>query len=82
MLIVSVSEAQKQFSKIINKPTLIIDQKKSSKKAVILPYDVYQELLKQSITKASLATSGFADFVGVLNKDFKTKDKKYHQVIK
>ena len=82
MLEVSVSEAQKQFSKIIQFPTVIIDKKKSSKKAVILPYDVYSELLNKSITKASLTTGGFADFVGVLDKDFKTNDKKYHQIIK
>ena len=82
MLEVSVSEAQKQFSKIIKFPTVIIDKKKSSKKAVILPYDAYNELLNKSITKASLTTGGFADFVGVLDKDFKTNDKKYHQIIK
>lgn len=81
MLEVSVSEAQKQFSKIIKHPTVIVDKKKHAKKAVILPYAIYSELLNKSINKASL-TGGFSDFVGILNKDFKTDDKKYQQILK
>ncbi len=82
MLELSVTQAQKQFSKIINKPTTIVDKKKSLKKAVILPYEVYSELLNQSINQASLATGGFADFVGVLDKSFKTDNKKYQKIVK
>ncbi|MDC9714691.1 MAG: type II toxin-antitoxin system Phd/YefM family antitoxin [Gammaproteobacteria bacterium] len=82
MLEISVTQAQKQFSKIINKPAMIVDKKKSLKKAVILPYEVYCDLLNQSISKASLSTGGFIDFVGVLDKGFKTDNIKYQKIVK
>lgn len=80
MLEISVSQAQKQFSKIISHPTMIVNKKNSLKKAVILPYDIYQELLNQSMSKTALITGGFADFVGVLDNGFKTDDKKYQKI--
>ncbi|SMN10932.1 hypothetical protein SPBRAN_1107 [uncultured Candidatus Thioglobus sp.] len=82
MLELSVAQAQKQFSKIINNPTVIVDRKKSLKKAVILPYDVYSELLNKSINQQSLSVGGFADFVGMLDEDFKSDDERYQKIIK
>lgn len=82
MLELSISQAQKQFTKIIKTQTLIIDKKSHHKKAVILPYDSYIKLLKKTMTKDTLEVGGFNEFVGVLDKRFKTEDVKYNAIVK
>lgn len=38
--------------------------------------------LKRPISKALLMAGGFANFIGLLDKNFKTNDKKYWRIIK
>jgi len=79
MHILSVSEAQGKFTKILNnlkESILIVDKKSNKEKAVILSYDEYIKLTKNKKKRS------FKDFVGVLDKDFKTDDPKYNAIVK
>ena len=58
---------------------MYIFKKAHQKKAVILPYEEYERLIKLSITKENLEKGLFNKFVGILNKEFKTDDIKYRK---
>ena len=45
MLELGISQAQTQFTQILNQTVLIVDKKAHNKKAVILPYDEYKRLI-------------------------------------
>jgi len=79
MHILSVSEAQGKFTKILNNlkdSILIVDKKSNREKAVILSYDEYIKLTKNRKKRH------FKDFVGVLDKNYKTNDPKYNAIVK
>ncbi len=61
---------------------MYIFKKAHQKKAVILPYEEYERLIKLSITKENLEKGLFNKFVGILNKEFKTDDIKYQEIVK
>lgn len=83
MIELAVSQAQSQFTKLLSKSVLIIDKKSNVKKAVILPYEEYSRLVSQkNETKTDFSKGGFSKFVGILDKDFKTNDEKYNEIIK
>ncbi len=82
MLELGISQAQAQFTKILNQSTLILDKKTHQKKAVILPYDEYSKLIKQSATKESLSSGCFSKFVGILDQNFQIDDAKYQEIVK
>ena len=46
MIEVGVSEAQSRFTKLLSEPVTIVDKKTHTKRAVMLPYDIYEGLLK------------------------------------
>ena len=48
MLELGISQAQTQFTKLLNQTVLIIDKKAHNKKAVILPYDEYLTLVARA----------------------------------
>lgn len=81
MLELGISQAQAQFTKLLSQTVFIIDKKAHQKKAVILPYEEYERLVKQSTTKESLSNGSFNQFVGILDNDYKTDDEKYKRVI-
>ena len=81
MLTLGVSQAQAEFTKLLDKKVTIIDKKTKNKKAVILPYSEYQALLRNQ-KKENLEDGSFSKFVGILDKDFKTDDTKYNEIIK
>lgn len=81
MLELGISQAQAQFTKLLSQTVVIIDKKAHQKKAVILPYEEYERLVKQSTTKESLSTGSFNQFVGILDNDYKTDDEKYKRVV-
>ena len=64
MIELGVSQAQSQFTKLLDKTTLIVDKKSNQKKAVLLPYEIYLKLL-------------FDRFVGSLDENFITNDKNF-----
>ena len=78
MLELGISQAQAQFTQILNQTVLIVDRKAHHKKAVILPYDEYMNLITY-IPKSDKGS--FSKFVGVLDNDFKTNDAKYNEII-
>ncbi|EJF06416.1 hypothetical protein ThvES_00014940 [Thiovulum sp. ES] len=83
MLELGVADAQKSFLKILNQSTVIIDKKSHIKKAVVLPYDEYQKLLKKSMREIVFEEDDeINQFVGMISKDFKTDDIRYNRIIK
>jgi hypothetical protein len=82
MLELGVADAQKSFLKILNQSTVIIDKKSHIKKAVILPYDEYQKLLKKSMREIVFEEDDeINQFVGMISKDFKTDDIRYNRIV-
>jgi len=74
----SVSQAQKQFTSILSKATVIIDKKSHIKKAVILPYETYQRLIALTKKKPNVDINSF---VGILSNDFSTEDQCYNSIM-
>lgn len=77
-----ISQAQAQFTKLLSQTVFIVDKKAHQKKAVIMPYEEYERLLKQSTTKESLESGAFSQFVGMLENEFVTDDSKYKAIVK
>jgi len=82
MLELGISQAQAQFTKLLTQTVFIVDKKARQKKAVILPYEEYEKLLKRSIRKENLEDGSFNKFIGILNNEFATDDEKYKAIIK
>jgi hypothetical protein len=83
MIVLGVSQAQAQFTQLLNQSVLIVDKKSHRKKAVILPYDDYLKLIQNThIEEKELGNSNFSKFVGILDNDFKTDDTKYNKIVK
>ena len=82
MLELGISQAQAQFTKLLSQTVFIVDKKAHKKKAVIMPYEEYEKLIKQSISKESLEKGSFNKFVGILDNEFATDDEKYKAIVK
>lgn len=82
MLELGISQAQAQFTKILSQTVFIVDKKAHKKKAVIMPYEEYEKLIKQASTKENLEKGSFNQFVGILDNTFKTDDMKYNEIVK
>ena len=82
MLELGVSQAQANFTKLLNQSVVIIDKKSHSKKAVILPYEEYDALIKKANQNEDISQGSFSKFVGILDSDFKTDDARYQEIIK
>ena len=82
MLELGISQAQAQFTKLLNQTVFIVNKKTHQKKAVILPYEEYERLIKQSIRKENLEEGSFNKFVGILDNEFTTDDEQYKAIIK
>ena len=81
MLELGISQAQTQFTKLLNQEVTIVDKKNKTKKAVILPFDVYKELLQKALDKKDYQKGSFSEFAGMLSKDFKTEDERYNDLV-
>ncbi|WP_294950893.1 hypothetical protein [Sulfurovum sp.] len=82
MLELGISQAQAQFTKLLSQTVLIVDKKARKKKAVIMPYEEYEKLMRQASTEKSLEEGSFNQFVGILDNTFKTDDIKYNKIVK
>ncbi len=82
MLELGISQAQAQFTKLLTQTVFIVDKKAHQKKAVIMPYEEYEKLIKQSVSKESLEEGSFNKFVGILDNEFVTDDEKYKAIIR
>jgi len=81
MLELGISQAQTQFTKLLTQTVLIVDKKAHLKKAVIMPYEEYEKLLRQSNTVENLENGSFNQFVGILDNAFRTDDIKYNKIV-
>jgi len=79
MLSLSVSQAQRQFTSLLGEVTTIIDKKSNVKKAVILPYEMYEKLIEKSNNGQK---SEVSEFLGILSEDFVTDDERYNDIVK
>lgn len=82
----SVSQAQKQFTSLLSEfeMTTIIDKKSHIKKAVLIPYSLYEKLIANKgnqVTDEQVELE-LDQFVGLLSDEFKTDDARYNAVIK
>lgn len=59
----------------------MVEKKEHQKKAVIMPYEEYEKLIKNSIKK-ELEECSFNKFVGILDNNFKIDDEKYEAIVK
>ena len=82
MIELGISQAQSQFTKILNKLVVIVDKKSHKKRAVILPYEEYQELIARAVDKEDLKKGSFSKFTGMLDDSFKTDDARYNAIVK
>jgi hypothetical protein len=83
MLELGITQAQIQFTEILNQTVLIVDKKEHNKKAVMLPYDEYMILVKKaSMQDHKTKESSFTQFVGILDNTFVSNDVKYNEIIK
>ena len=80
MLELSVSQAQKQLTSILSETTLVIDKKRHIKKAVIMPYEAYEKLLKNA--RPDHHSKKLDDFIGILSNSFESNDMRYNDIIK
>ncbi len=80
MIEMGISQAQMRFTKILSQPVLVVDKKSHKKKAVILPYEEYEKLMRQSV-RNDQGKGVFDEFIGILDNDFKTEDEKYNRII-
>ena len=74
-----VSQAQANFTKLLKEAVTVVDKKTNTKKAVILPYEEYEKLLRKIQQKKK--SRPFDKFVGILDKNFKTDDERYNRII-
>ena len=82
MLELGISQAQTQFTKILNQKVMIVDKKAHQKKAVIIPYDEYFILVNKAKKNDDLKDGIFNEFIGVLDDEFETDDIKYNKIVK
>ncbi len=84
MLEVGVSEAQGRFTKLLSESVTIVDRKTHTKRAVMLPYAVYEELLKaQRKHKVFEPDDELDAFVGILAEgDAPDEDERYRAIVR
>ena len=82
MLELGISQAQAQFTKLLTQTVFIVDKKAHTKKAVIMPYEEYEKLIRQLSTKDELENGAFSKYIGVLDKSYTTDDARYNEIIK
>ncbi len=79
MLSLSVSQAQRQFTSLLGEVTTVIDKKSNVKKAVILPYEMYEKLIENRSKSVKSELDGLR---GILSSDFETDDERYNDIVK
>ncbi len=85
MIEMGISEVQNQFTKILSQSVTIVDKKSHKKRAVILPYDVYEKLLlREKKAKLFETDDELEAFVGILKGADKltNQDERYQAIIK
>jgi hypothetical protein len=75
----SISQAQKKFTSLLSETTTIVDKKSHVKKAVLIPYELYEKLIQGiNINKEE----DISKFSGLLSENFDTDDARYNAIVK
>ena len=75
----SISQAQKKFTSLLSETTTIVDKKSHVKKAVLIPYELYEKLIQGINSKKEKDISQFS---GLLSENFETDDARYNAIVK
>ena len=85
MIEMGIAEVQTKFTKLLSTPVTIVDKKSHIKRAVILPYNVYEKLAKlEQKERVFQEDKELESFVGLL-KDKKlldSDDERYKAIVK
>ncbi len=81
MLELGISQAQSQFTKLLNKTVIVVDKKSHKKKAVIIPYDEYLQIVKKNISQDKIQNGVFNQFAGILDNNMQIDDEKYNRIL-
>ncbi len=81
MLELGISQAQTQFTKLLTQTVIIVDKKSRIKKAVIMPYNEYTQLVNRTLSTEKIEDGVFNQFAGILDSEFKTDDEKYNRIV-
>ncbi len=81
MLELGISQAQTQFTKLLTQTVIIVDKKSRIKKAVIMPYNEYTQLVNRTLSREKIEDGVFNQFAGILDSEFKTDDEKYNRIV-
>lgn len=85
MIEMGIAEAQNSFTKLLSKAVTIVDKKSHKKKAVILPYEVYEKLARTQRKEKVFRDDAQLDaFLGLLEgaDKFDTDDERYKAILK
>ena len=74
----SISQAQKKFTSLLSETTTIVDKKSHVKKAVIMPYELYEKLIQSSHLNKE---NDISQFSGMLSENFETEDARYNAIV-
>ena len=80
MVKLTTSQLKEQIDQLLKIGAII--EENSEKKAVLLPYDEYEILMKEAIIKKRLPQSFFNQFVGILESDLVVDDLLYKSILK
>jgi len=85
MIEMGIAEVQNKFTKLLSTPVIIVDKKSHKKKAVILPYDVYEKLARTQRKEKVFRDDAELDaFLGLLEgaDTLDIDDERYKAIIK
>ena len=85
MIEMGIAEVQNKFTKLLSTPVTIVDKKSHKKKAVILPYDVYEKLVRTQRKEKVFRDDAELDaFLGLLEgaDTLDIDDERYKAIIK
>jgi len=85
MIEMGIAEVQNKFTKLLSTAVTIVDKKSHKKKAVILPYDMYEKLARTQRREKVFRDDAELDaFIGLLEgaDELDTTDERYKAIMK
>jgi hypothetical protein len=85
MIEMGIAEVQNKFTKLLTTAVTIVDRKSHKKKAVILPYEMYEKLARTQRKEKVFRDDAELDaFIGLLEGADKldTDDERYKAIVK
>lgn len=85
MIEMGIAEVQNKFTKLLSTAVTIVDKKSHKKKAVILPYEMYEKLARRQRREKVFRDDAELDaFIGLLEgaDELDTTDERYKAIMK